>query len=118
MIIQFRGLRTGREYATPLRYLAHGGLIYSFSNRDTKWWRNLEGETLIRLKVQGNEGPYIAHTVLDGATIRPMLLRMLKAFPQDAGFHGLTLDSEGEPDEREFENTLMVTVMVIAKSLN
>ena len=118
MIVRFRGHRTGREYSTPVRYMLCDELIYSFSNRETQWWRNLLEETLIKLKIKGKEGPYIAHAVLDVAMIRPMLLQMLNAFPQDASYHGLTLDSAGSPDRDELDNTLIDTVMVVAKSLN
>ena len=118
MLIRFRGLKTGKEYATPVRYMVRENEIYCFSNNESRWWRNIRDETLIRLLVRGVEGPFIARTVLDRATIRPKLLDMLEAHPKDADYHGLILGEDGHPDAQSLDITLQHTVMVVATSLN
>lgn len=118
MLIRFRGLKSGKEYATPVRYMVRENEIYCFSNNETRWWRNIKDETLIRLLVRGVEGPFIARTILDGPTIRPKLLNMLEAHPKDADYHGLILGEDGYPDAQSLDITLQHTVMVVATSLN
>ena len=118
MLIRFRGLKTGKEYATPVRYMVRDDQIYCFSNDEARWWRNIKDGTLIRLLIKGDEGPFIGRTILDGPTIRPELLAMLEEHPKDADYHGLILDEDGNPDNQCLDKTLEHTVMVVATPLN
>lgn len=117
LLIRFTGRVSGRVHETPLRYMREGDAIVCFSAKETRWWRNIERETPILLRIRGQQGRYRATRFTDDAErLRALLLRMLQLFPEDAPYHHLTLDRNGKPHPAEFEKALRDAVMIVALS--
>ncbi len=115
MLIRFRGRKTNKLYATPVRYIRDGNHIRCFTSKHTRWWRSIRDKPHVILRIAGQEHAYHARTVVDAPNeIRPHLLRILALHPSDAPYHNLTLDSAGKPVPDEVERELRSTVMIVA----
>lgn len=55
LLISFTGRKSGKTYTTPISYLRDGDDIILFTNRERKWWRNLQGGAPVTLWVQGEK---------------------------------------------------------------
>ena len=100
LIIIFKGIKTGKEYSTPISYFLENGTIYCFTH--AQWWRNLaEGaEVKVRLKGQDTVG-FAQAEAEDIAQKASVMRKMVIAKPQEAGFYNVTFDSDGNPVEEE-----------------
>jgi hypothetical protein len=117
-LITYRGRRSGREFSTPLRYLRTGTGIRCFSDRSTKWWRNLQGGAEVSLLIQRRSARYSAAAIVDDpARIRAALLDYLRQFPQDAAYHHVRLDSGRQPVAEDLERAVANAVLVEARPL-
>lgn len=115
LLIRFTGRVSGKRLVTPLRYMRDGDTIVCFSARETRWWRNIERDTPVTLRLHGEERRYRATRFTDDAErMRAPLLRMLALFPEDAPYHHLTLDRNGKPHVDQFESALRDAVMIVA----
>ncbi|MDA0273687.1 MAG: hypothetical protein O3C68_10605, partial [Proteobacteria bacterium] len=41
VVIGFRGRKTGKSYATPVRYVVDAEVVQCFTSKDGDWWRNI-----------------------------------------------------------------------------
>ena len=100
LIITFTGIKSGKEYSTPISYFMENGTVYCFTH--AQWWRNLaEGaEVKVRLKGQDTVG-FAEVEAEDMAQKTSAMRKMIIAKPQEAGFYNVTFDSDGEPVEAE-----------------
>ncbi len=53
LLITFAGRKSGKTYTTPTSYVREGQDIIIFSERNRRWWRNLEGGAPVEVRVQG-----------------------------------------------------------------
>lgn len=58
LVLHFRGLRSGRSFATPLSYAEQGGRLYLCTRPEVaRWWTNLRPETSIEIDFRGLRVP-------------------------------------------------------------
>ena len=99
MIIGFRGRKSGKGYATPVRYVRMGDTIRCYSSADTLWWRNLRGGAEVTLRVAGKDGRYFATvTENDPDALSTALSHYFSIYPQDAAYHEVKMRGDGTPD--------------------
>jgi hypothetical protein len=116
MLISYRGRKSGRELSTPLRYLRVGAGFRCFSDRTTKWWRNLQGGAEVTLRIAGADVRCHAIAIIDDpARIRAALSDYLREFPQDAAYHHVRLDRERRPVPEDLELAVANAVLVEAQ---
>ena len=119
MLISVKGRRTGREYTFPVEYVDDGDSIWvlpAHPERKT-WWRNLDAETPIRLRLRGVNLPGTARAFrgdTDLATVVEGLRAYLRHFPRSARAVGINNGGAGiaeEGLEQAAERTVMVRVI-------
>jgi hypothetical protein len=100
LLITFKGIKSGKEFSTPISYFSDNGTVYCFTH--AQWWRNLANgaDVKVRIKGQDYEG-YAVPKTKDMAQKIISMRKMVKVKPQEAGFYNVTFGSDGEPVEEE-----------------
>jgi len=113
MVIHYKGRKSGRDLATPVRYQRVGSTLRCTSSGHTQWWRNVQANPEVSLRVAGEVRPYRASLVAgDPERVRPMLLGFLAEFPQDAVYQDIRIDKQQQLDPDDLEAALQVAVIV------
>ncbi len=116
LLITFTGVRTGRSYSTPLRYVRDGETIRCFTSKDTRWWRNLREGARVRLVLQGVNAPYQASIVVDEPDrVRQLLTDYLRQHPGDAAYHDIAVSKSGELSEHDLDRAVTQAVVMEAR---
>lgn len=114
-VVTFWGRRSGKEYATPVRYLWRDDALVSFSSLDTHWWRNLRDGAPARLRIQGKEIECTVNIIEQNAqSVREWLLWYFDKLPQDAVYHDVRIEKDGTPNETDMVSATQHGVVVIA----
>ena len=113
LVIGFKGRKTGREYKTPVRYVVTESVIQCFTSRSGKWWRNVLAASEVTLLIKGVESRFVPTVVQDDPEKIAVALRhCLALFPQDAAYHDISMQADGNPNEQDFENALSEVVLI------
>jgi len=116
LLITFTGVRSGRSYSTPLRYARDGETIRCFTNKETRWWRNLRQGAQVWLTLQGVRAPYQASIVVDEPNrVRELLTAYLRQHPGDAAYHDVAASRSGELSEPDLERAVGQAVVMEAR---
>ena len=113
MIVNFRGRRSGKHFATPVRYQRIGDKVRAFSNTETQWWKNLRDAEATTLHVAGEERPYRTHVIEnDPEKIRELLVGYLTEYPEDAVYHDVRIDADGQFNPADLDKAAQCAVVV------
>ena len=116
LLITFTGVRTGRSYSTPLRYLRDGETIRCFTSKDTRWWRNLRKGARVWLTLQGVGAPYEASIIVDEPDrVRQLLTDYLRQHPGDAAYHDVAASKNGDLSEHDLDRAASQAVIMEAR---
>ena len=113
-ILQFRGRKSGREFATPLSYVRENGSIFLLSAHSTRWWMNLREEgtpvsvEIARETLTGKARLWDG----DSEALRARAHRYLCALPRDAKVYGIKLDENKQPVEESLAKAAPELVFV------
>jgi hypothetical protein len=100
LIITFMGIKSGKEYSTPISYFMENGTVYCFTH--AQWWRNLAEGAEVKVRLQGQDTAGFAQVEAEDMAQKTSAMRkMVIAKPQEAGFYNVTFDSDGEPVQEE-----------------
>ena len=100
LIITFMGIKSGKEYSTPISYVMENGTVYCFTH--AQWWRNLAQGAEVKVRLKGQDTAGFAQVEAEDIDQKTSAMRkMVIAKPQEAGFYNVTFDSDGEPMEAE-----------------
>jgi len=111
--ITYTGRRSGRRYTTPLRYVRDGDLVRCFTSRDTSWWKNLQDGQEVTLRIRGSTETYCPEVIAGKPDVaRSLLTAYFAAFPQDADYHDVRLDTNGKPLPDDLERASEEAVIV------
>jgi len=114
LLITFTGRKSGKSYTTPVSYSQDGDQVYIFTHAD--WWKNLQGEAPVTLRVRGRELQGMAEPVSeDTQAIAAGLAAHLRKVPSDAKYYGVTFDEHGNPRAEEVEKAVQTVVMVLTR---
>lgn len=115
MLIGFRGLKTGRQYSTPVRYMREGEVIRCSTEKKNLWWRNLAKGAEITLRIKGQDLRFRAIPIVeDPEKTVAYLERFLQAFPEDAAYMDVHLDANKIPVQADLLNAAAKTVLIEA----
>jgi hypothetical protein len=111
MIITFTGVKSGKEYSTPVSYFMDGNTVYCFTR--ARWWRNLAEGADVRARIGGQDRDgYAVAEAEDVAQISAVLAKTLSSNPSDARYYGVTIDADGEPNEEEINKAAADVVLI------
>lgn len=88
MIIEFTGRRSGRTYRTPIAYVRDGGRL--LASTDSPWWRNLEADPAVGLRLAGRDVAGTATVFTDPPQAAPIIRQLVDAIPSYARMAGMT----------------------------
>jgi deazaflavin-dependent oxidoreductase (nitroreductase family) len=107
------GAKTGRRYTTPVQYLRHDGEFVVLSQRMRKWWRNIETQRDVEMRIEGVTTHGHARIASDEEA-RAVVADCLRNEPRVAQFYGLTPDAGGEIEAEGLDRLLeRVAVIVV-----
>jgi len=53
LIITFKGIKSGKEYSTPISYFMENGTAYCFTH--AQWWKNLAQGAEVKVRLKGED---------------------------------------------------------------
>jgi len=112
MLVSVKGRKSGKIISTPTNYLRDGNTLWVISWRDRKWWRNLRGDAVVRLRLAGKDKTGCGHVIEDDKAVAQSLVAYYKKVPQYAKYLDVGLDSNNEPLFADCERAAQKTVMV------
>ena len=113
-LLHFRGLKSGREFVTPLSYTRENKTIRFLSAHSTRWWMNLRGEP-VPVSIEIARETYTGKARLwdgDSEELRERVRRYLCALPRDAKVYGIKLDESRRPVEESLAKAAPELVFV------
>lgn len=114
LLITFTGRKSGKQYSTPVSYTRRNGELLVFTHG--KWWQNLRGGAVVKVRVQGKElNGHATPVDTDIVAIAAGLSEHLRHAPGDAKFYNVTIGDEGVPNPEEIERAARDTVMIRIK---
>ncbi len=112
MLLTYTGRKSGAEFTLPVSYLPIGETIYSLSSRERVWWRNLRAAAPVNLRLQGKDVPAQGQAIEDQAEVAQDLIRYFKHMPRMAGYLGIPLGADGQPDPEALARVASERVIV------
>lgn len=117
-LITVTGRKTGTEYTIPVSYHRDEDTVLVLTKRARTWWRNLEANPEVQLRLAGKQYWGRARLLLDGD---PEALEHLAMYGEhltrDAKMFGLTLTSDGKLDEGR-ARAVLPEIVIIRITLN
>ncbi len=105
LLITFTGRKSGKIYTTPTSYIRDGQDIIIFSERNRRWWRNLEGGAPVEMRVQGTARKGSAEPVAPDAR--------LLARDQQSIFQRVRRRISGQNAERIAANRVIIRIRFV-----
>jgi len=101
-IINFKGIKSGKKYSTPVNVVVMDGVLSTISLQKRTWWRNLRGGAIAFLRRNGSTAQVRAEVIETPAQVAASLDAYFHQFPGDARYFKIHLDPDGKPDPHEF----------------
>lgn len=113
-ILNYRGRKSGRPFATPLSYVREGSVVRFLSSHNTNWWKNFRtGPTPVEIEIARTRFNGIAKVWdADCEELRSGVRSFLTALPRDAVVYGIGLDADRRPRESEIVKAANHVVLV------
>jgi hypothetical protein len=111
MLVSFTGRRSGKRYTVPISYVREDDTIICFTG--SPWWKNLRGGAPVVVRVRGQDLDGSALPIDgDPGAISQGIQALLRRVPRDASFYGVTLNSEGIPDQEQVDRAARRITMI------
>lgn len=94
-LITFTGRRSGRTFTTPVTYFRIGERVIVTAHRSRRWWRNLEDQPIVGLRLAGRTHSGKARVRGDPRDALSDLVTYLEGRPRAAKGMGAALDTAG-----------------------
>ena len=114
-LISFKGRKSGRLITCPLSYLRDDDRIIVAGHRTRQWWRNLEANPEVRVRLAGKtlDGRATVSAYPDDALAD--YVAYVEAQPMVAKIAEIPLDDNGKADQDKAREVLGYSVVVSIK---
>ena len=113
MLLEVRGVKTGRVIQVPVNYIRMDEDILIISRKERTWWRNLREQAKVTLFIERTPKTGLATAYEDAETVRENFLAMLQSNQTYRNALGIELDAQGQPtDPAKFDETAEPLVLV------
>ena len=112
MLMTYTGRKSGKNFTTPMNYLAMNGGLYTNSYRDRVWWRNLRGGADVTLHLRGEDVFARAEAIEDQSDIAAHMTQYLEEAPHLAKYMDVRMDADGNPDAADVARLAQEMVVV------
>lgn len=102
-LLTFVSRKSGRSYTTPISYSLSGERAILTCHESRQWWRNLESNPRVQLRLAGDD--------LAGLAALPLFLEFLRDQRMIAKAAGISFEN-GAPNQEEAAAALQNTVVV------
>lgn len=94
MLVTLKGRKSGNPITLPVNYFREGENLWVVTDRNRKWWRNLQGGAQVEVFVRRQVMLGSAMPVLDEKEVGGLLLKYLAFFPQAAKVMGIGMEGK------------------------
>lgn len=115
MLVTYTGDKSGRPYTTPVNYWQVDSKLYSVSNKDRVWWRNMREPDHVKLVIRGEEKQAIAAAHEDPGAVLAHLTNLLAVHPQIAKYFKVATDPDGLPDPDALQAAVKDMVVIVSE---
>ena len=112
-LITVTGRKTGTKYTIPVSYHREDSTVLVVTKRLRTWWRNLEANPDVELRLAGRQHRGRARIVGEQSEALPLLATFAEHRRFDARAFGVTFTSEGRVDQHRAR--LVLPQLVILK---
>ncbi|HEU4539636.1 MAG TPA: nitroreductase family deazaflavin-dependent oxidoreductase [Jiangellaceae bacterium] len=98
-LITVTGRKTGTRYTTPVSYYRDHDAVLVITKRGRTWWRNLETNADVELRLAGEKWRGRAQILADNSAALSRLATALERRHTDARALGLTFTPDGHLDQ-------------------
>lgn len=109
-LLTFVGRKSGRSYTTPISYSRHRDRVILTCHRSRQWWRNLEANREVQLRLAGKDRHGLA-AVADEDAALDLFLLFLPQQRMIARASGVSFD-RGVPNNEQAAAALQDTIVV------
>ena len=110
-LLTFVGRRSGKSYTTPISYARRGEQVILTCHESRQWWRNLDSNPRVQLRLAGRELTGLA-VVADDQSALPRFSEFLQDQRMLARALGVSFEN-GVPDAEQAAAALQDTVVVL-----
>ena len=93
MLITVTGLKTGKEYTTPVGYYQANDYLWILTSRDRTWWRNLKDGADVNLRLCGKDVSGFAEAILEEDAVAACVEEYLSNVPMAAKPLGVRMEN-------------------------
>jgi deazaflavin-dependent oxidoreductase (nitroreductase family) len=111
-LLTVTGRRSGRAITLPISYERDGDTVVMVTKRVRVWWRNLEADPAVRLRLAGKEHAGTAALAVGDPDTLPAFLDFLHGRKVDARAYGIPMDRDGNPDPQRAADVLPELVII------
>jgi deazaflavin-dependent oxidoreductase (nitroreductase family) len=112
ILLTFTGRKSGKQYSIPVGYGRQGNTLALFS--DNKWYKNLQVNPKVKVRLQGKERKGTAEVILDD---KERIAREMGAFvshsKQAARAYGVTFDADGSVNQESLRKAAELWVLIL-----
>ena len=113
VLLEFKGRKSGKKYATPVSYYESNGHLHCFTDKANKWWLNLCAGDEIEVTLRGQKMTGTPCVMVDGSEEMQASLRdFLIAVPRDAAHAKVGFDTNGQPIAADLERACNQLVLI------
>lgn len=112
-LITVTGRKTGTKYTIPVSYHREDSTVLVITKRLRTWWRNLEANPEVDLRLAGRQHRGHARIVEEQSEALPLLATFAEHRRFDARAFGITFTPEGRVDQHRAR--LVLSQLVILK---
>ena len=105
-LITFTGRNTARTYTTPVTYARRGTSVVVLTRESRQWWRNLNEDTPVRMRLAGRDHDATATARVGTADDADVVSEFLAVRRFDAKAHGVPIRADGQPDRQALMDLL------------
>jgi deazaflavin-dependent oxidoreductase (nitroreductase family) len=111
-LLTVTGRRSGRPITLPISYERDGDSVVLVTKRARVWWRNLEANPVVRLRLAGKEHTGTASLAVGDPAALPVFVDFLRDRKVDARAYGIPMGPDGEPDPERTAEVLPELVVI------
>jgi len=111
-LLTVTGRRSGQAITLPISYERDGDTVVMLTKKVRVWWRNLEADPKVRLRLAGTEHTGTATLSAGDPEALPVFLDFLRGRKVDARAYGIPMDRDGNPDPERASEVLPELVVI------
>lgn len=95
MTVSYTGRKSGKTFTVPVNYVADGNTLYTISNRDRVWWRNVRDGATVTLQLRGQSVSATGTVIEQQEATAVALQTLISLKPSYARFLNVELGDDG-----------------------